>query len=257
MKNSFIPVNNNIDKAIAFAPSLTKSFRDKSMIKQKDHYIETLDIAQGLQNQGWHISSVCEQRGKNRKVASHFLKLEHPDFTLRKNDSKEGIANILLSNSCNGNAPLDLFLGVYRQVCSNGLIQKTPYFEHTLRHTPNTIKQIPQILAGVNKATEKVLEKFSNLKRRTLSLEEISGLANRAARLRFEKDQIDVNQLLQVNRPEDEGNDLWTVYNRIQENLTQPNRLFDRNGYVLSGVNGVRNDVKINQDLFELVEKLA
>jgi hypothetical protein len=31
---------------------------------------------------------------------------------------------------------------------------------------------------------------------------------------------VNVDDLLTVNRIEDEGNDLWTVFNRIQENLT-------------------------------------
>lgn len=254
MKNSFIPVNNNIDKAIAFAPSLTEEFRKNNLIKQKEHYIETLDIIEGLQNQGWKINSVCEQRGRNRKVSSHFIKMEHPDFILRKGSTKEGVANILLSNSCNGKSPLDLFLGVYRLVCSNGLVQKTPYFEHSLKHNSNSIKQIPRVLAGVNEATQKVLNGFEKLKHKVLTPEEMNALTNRAAALRFEKNQIDINQLLRVNRNEDEGNDLWSVYNRIQENLTQPNLLIDKQGNTISGITDVRSNMKVNQDLFELVE---
>ena len=88
MKNSFIPVNNNINKAIAFAPSLTKEFRDKNRIVQKPHYIETLDIIEGLQDQGWQIQGVCEQREKSRKVSNHFVKLEHPDFIISNKNSE-------------------------------------------------------------------------------------------------------------------------------------------------------------------------
>jgi len=32
---------------------------------------------------------------------------------------------------------------------------------------------------------------------------------------------IDINQMLQIRRAEDAGNDLWSVFNRVQENLLQ------------------------------------
>lgn len=258
MKNSFIPVNNDFNKAMAFAPSLTQEFRDKNMIKQKPHYIETVNVIEGLQDQGWEIHSVCEQRGSNRKVSNHFVKLKHPDFTLSNKNSKEGIANILLSNSCNGNSPLDLFLGVYRLVCSNGLVQKTPYFEHSLKHNKSNIERVPQILAGVNDATQRVLHGFEKLKHKELSLDEMMKLANQASKLRFQSNEIDIAQLLNVNRSADKGNDLWSVYNRIQENLTRRNLLVDKQGRLLPGIeHDVRTDTRVNQELFRLVENFA
>jgi hypothetical protein len=83
------------------------------------------------------------------------------------------------------------------------------------------------------------------------------ALASNAARLRFEDNTVDVTQLLRSHRAEDEGNDLWSIYNRIQENLTKSNLLVDRDGKLISGTSSVQNDIKINQDLFELVEDLV
>jgi hypothetical protein len=51
-------------------------------------------------------------------------------------------------------------------------------------------------------------------------------------------------QLLKVNRVEDEGNDLWAVFNRIQENLTADVRNF-------------KTDIKLNQQLFSLADQYA
>ncbi len=50
-----------------------------------------------------------------------------------------------------------------------------------------------------------------------------------------------VEDLLRVSRLEDEGNNLWAVYNRIQENLTYDVRNPDM-------------DIKLNQQLFALAE---
>ena len=82
-------------------------------------------------------------------------------------------------------------------------------------------------------------------------------LASNAAKLRFEDDTIDHTQLLKAYRSEDEGNDLWSVYNRIQENLTKSNLLVDRDGKLVSGVQSVSSDIKINKDLYQLVEEFA
>ena len=90
MKNSFIPVNNNIDKTIAFAPSLDQKFIKSNDIKQTPIYIPTIGVIENLQNQGWKINGVCEQRSKNRKISNHYVKLEPKNklelFNIIKND---------------------------------------------------------------------------------------------------------------------------------------------------------------------------
>ena len=49
MKNSYIPVNNSIDKALAFAPTLSESFRKNNQrISTKPKYIETIDVVENF-----------------------------------------------------------------------------------------------------------------------------------------------------------------------------------------------------------------
>lgn len=257
MKNSFIPINNDIDKAIAFAPSLDKAFRDRNSIKQKEHYIETLDVIENLQNQGWNIVGVCEQRGKNRKIASNFIKLEHSDFRMFNKRNVEGTANLYVSNSCNGSKPLNLDFGMHRLVCSNGLVRRTSFIEHKLNHNQKTLSRIPMVLANVNKAAEQVLTEFNKFKEVELTEAQINEIARKAARLRFDNNDVDVKQLLTIHRNEDQGNDLWSVFNRVQENLIKPGMLIDRNGRLISGIDNVKQNIQLNQDLFSLVETYA
>jgi hypothetical protein len=78
-------------------------------------------------------------------------------------------------------------------------------------------------------------------------------LATQAADTRFGKGhRIDVSQLLNVVRDEDKGDDVWTVFNRIQENLTQPHRITDHLGNMMNGVSDINEDTRINKELFEL-----
>ena len=85
---------------------------------------------------------------------------------------------------------------------------------------------------------ELIFDAYNRLKSRELNNRELLEIANRAAKLRFPTsyNELDYEQLLNVNRKEDEGNNLWLVYNRIQENLTKSGLLNSRNGNRLSGV---------------------
>jgi hypothetical protein len=84
------------------------------------------------------------------------------------------------------------------------------------------------------------------------------AMATRAATLRFGKNNsINVEQLLNTVRDEDKGDDVWTVFNRIQENLTQPFRIFDKTGKLLDGITNVNADTRINKELFQLAHAYA
>jgi hypothetical protein len=77
-------------------------------------------------------------------------------------------------------------------------------------------------------------------------------------KLRFVgRSDISPNQLLTVRRPEDAGDNLWNIYNRIQENLTQPGMIVDTSGNLISGVTSVQQDMEINKSLFSLVHAYA
>ena len=240
MRNSkltkFIPVDNNINKAIAFANTLDASnIRKVQRIKTKEFYIPTLDVIEKLQDEGWQISGVNEQRGKNRKITNNYVQLQHPDFAIKNSKGKdEALASLTITNSCNGAQPMKLDLGVYRQVCSNGLIA----FEFDFNN-------LDRFIANVSRKTSTVLNKFGQLKNTNLSASDMRRLANEAASLRYSNlEDFDIEDLLVVNRIEDEGNNLWTVFNRIQENLT-------------ADVSNLNEDIRLNKQLFALANQYA
>ena len=247
MRPKFIPVNNNIDKAIAFANTLdSNNIRNIQKIQTPQHYIETLDVVKILQNEGWELSGVDEYRNKQRKVVSHFLQLHHNDFQIVTNGKRDAVASITLSNSCDGKKPLEMSLGAYRQVCSNGLIVRENFATERFKHTQIDYHNLVSKINMFGNKADKVLNKFNELKQHNLDNDLIRRFATEAASLRFAPEEVNsrVEELLRVSRLEDEGNNLWAVYNRVQENLTHD----------------VRNpnvDIKLNQQLFSLAESYA
>jgi hypothetical protein len=248
MRNKFIPVDNDLNKAIAFANTLdNNNIRNVQRIKQKEFYIPTLDVITKLQDEGWQINGVAEQRGKNRKITSNYVQLQHPDFAVQNSKGKdEAFTSITLSNSCNGSRPLQMSLGLFRQVCTNGLIRFDQHAEtEKIKHIEVNARDLDRFVVSMNGKASQLLTEVNEMKHKGLSLEDMRKLAHEAARLRYNNlDDINIDDLLIVNRVEDESNDLWTIFNRIQENLTHD-------------VKNMSEDIRLNQQLFSLVENFA
>ena len=252
-----IPLNNDVDKLMAFIPSLNPSWRSNQRITSSPHQIESLDVINSFKEQGWRIAGAYEKlKNGSRKVGSHFIEMTHPDFMVKnKKGQTEAVANISIQNSCNGSKPLEIDLGAFRQVCSNGLVAHTSYSSYKLRHTEKNKNSLYDVLCLANSNAAKVIEEFNKMKHYDMSPSQMVEFAVNAAKIRFGDDynMVDISQLLKVVRSEDEGSDLWTVFNRVQENLTQSDRIVDVNGAVVSGL-GVEEDLRVNKELYSLVE---
>lgn len=247
MRYKFIPVNNSLNKAVAFANSLDNKFiTNVQKIKQKEFYIPTLDVVNKLQKEGWEIHGVDEKRGKSRKIDFNYIQMRHPDFSVKNNKGKnEALASLTIENSCSGTKPLKMDLGMYREVCSNGLITFDRMATgNKINHTKSNNEELDKIIYNLTSKSNKVIEEVISMKKKDMSFDQIKKLAYNASKLRFKENEegFNLNEILKVNRSEDEGNDVWTVFNRIQENLTHD-------------VINKQEDIRINQMLYDLVNQ--
>jgi hypothetical protein len=245
MNYKFIPVNNDLNKAKAFANTLDPNYISKvQRIKQPDFYIPTIDVVQKLQKEGWLINGVDEQRNKkSRKITNNYVQMTHPDFAVKNKQGKdEAYSSITISNSCSGDQPLSMGLGAYRMVCSNGHIRFDENAEHEkIKHTEINYKDLDRFVVNMNTKAQKLITELNEWKQQDMTLQQMRDLAYNAAKLRFSEDDVNFKpiDLLRVNRAEDEGNDVWTVFNRIQENLTHD-------------IKDKQADIWLNQQLFDL-----
>ncbi len=245
MQYKFIPVNNDLNKAIAFANTLDADYiRKTQRIKQTEFYIPTRDVVEKLQNEGWRINGVDEQRdNKTRKITHNYVQMTHPDFSIKNNKGNdEAFSSVLIKNNCAGSHPLQMSLGAFRMVCSNGAIRFVEDAEtEKIKHTEVNYKDLDRFVHSLNSKAQDIMAELNTWKQKNMTLEQIQELAYNAARLRYSEDdeRFDPNALLRVNRVEDEGNDVWTVFNRIQENLTHD-------------VKDKQTDIWLNQQLYDL-----
>ena len=102
MKYKFIPVDNDLNKAEAFANTLNNSnILNVQKIIQPESYIKTLDVIEMFQSEGWVLKGVAEQRNKgSRKVTHNFAQLHHPDFEIKtQHKGVDSVASITISIS--------------------------------------------------------------------------------------------------------------------------------------------------------------
>jgi len=245
MKYKFIPVNNDLNKAVAFANTLDSNYIKKTQrIKQTEFYIPNIDVVQKLQNEGSMINGVDEQRNnKTRKITNNYVQMTHPDFAVKNSKGKdEAYSSITIKNSCSGNQPLQMSLGAFRMVCSNGLVRFDEHAEsEKIKHTEINYRDLDRFVHSLNNKAQDVIAQLNTWKEKDMTLEQMRTLAYNAAKLRYSEDDENFNPdaLLQVNRVEDEGDDVWTVFNRIQENLTHD-------------VSDKQTDIWLNQQLYDL-----
>lgn len=255
VRDKFIPLNNDLTKLRVFLPSLDKNWRKNQRIESKPFQAETLDAVKEFLDRGWNVVGGYEKRASNRKVSNHYVKMMHPDFAVKGENT---YATLDISNSCKGSSPLSFDLGVWRQVCANGMVAQTKYSSAKVNHIEADINNLERIINQFDRNAPKVMSEFTQLKEKQLSPSEMLTLANSATELRFGKNHnIDTSQLLNIVREEDRGNDIWSVYNRIQENITQPGMLVDNNGRLINGVTDVAQDIRLNKELFSLVNAYA
>ena len=103
------------------------------------------------------------------------------------------------------------------------------------------------------------VDSMNKMKQIELNEEQMVEFATRALDTRFDEKQmkrinIDANQLLGVDRVEDKGNDVWVVFNRIQEKLLNGDFEYGQGNKMRKArkIKNFQQDARVNSELFDL-----
>jgi hypothetical protein len=229
-------------------------------------FVSSLDLIEHLDTQGWKMTNAKQSLSKgNREIyttyGTHIMEFQHEDLYMKDNHGGiEGRPTIVVVNNSNGNRPLGIDAGIFRLVCSNGLIIKTQDFGSMKeRHTKYTQDEVKGIVSQKIVDMEKAVGAINRWTQRLMTTKEQFSFATEALALRLSGDrtpeQYELISLLEPRRAEDKPNDLWHVYNRVQENIIKGG--FDLNERVARAIKNPMQDFAINQDLWSLAEKFA
>ena len=186
----------------------------------------------------------------------------NPEIVINGKDGDTVFPRILLTNSHDGKTAFSFMAGLFRLVCENGLVISDEEFgSMKIRHMGYDFESLQTTINEIVEKLPLTVECMNKLKEKQLTQEQKEHFALAALGLRFDTNNktFNMEELLQPTRKEDEGNDLWSVYNVIQEKLV--NGMVDyRNGNKQRKARRIKNfqqDIKINSELYELALNYA
>ena len=157
-----------------------------------------------------------------------------------------------MTNSHDGKAAFNFRVGIFRLVCSNGLVISDADFNNvSIRHINYTFETLQTKIQEVIAKLPGLVQKINLFKSTQLTENQMTDFATKAAALRT-KQRVDVLELLNAERTQDQGNDLWVVFNRIQEKLLGGS--YKAGKRKARSVKNFQKDIQINEQLFELAE---
>lgn len=231
-------------------------------LSQKYTFIPTDRVLTGLMSAGF--VPVEARQAHTRKGspahARHVVRLRRRFETVALRDS---VPEVVFLNSHDGTSAYQLRLGLFRAVCTNGLIVSVGAFPaYCVAHRGDVVDQVVTAALEASERFEALASRVERMELRRLDRGEQMEFAGKALALRFpDLDQagIQPSRLLECRRVDDTSENLWTVFNRVQENLlggglirrTETGRL-SRTRRITS----IREDVRLNGRLWDLAEEV-
>lgn len=242
-------------------------------------YIPTSEVIDGLMAQGFEPFKATQGNSRiegKRDFTKHMIRFRH-----RSSDNIAGtdVPEVVLINSHDGTSAYKLMAGIFRIVCSNGLVVCSANMgELSVPHKGNIVEKVIEGSFEIIGQSRKALGTIDGWQQLRLTSGEQEAFAEAAHTLRFADSEGEVNtpitasQLLRPRRSEDRGQaenwnrpapDLYRTMNVVQENVIKgglSNFRRDNTGVrraTTREVKGIDQDVKLNRALWQLAERMA
>jgi len=220
-----------------------------------DKYIQTPTsrVVEDLMSLGWQVTKAQEVKArKGQGFQKHIIVFRNPEIMIKGKDGDDSFPQILLTNSHDGKAAFNFRVGIFRLVCSNGLVISDADFSNVLiRHINYTFESLQAKVAEMITKLPNLVQKINLFKSTELTEDQMTDFAQKAMQLRT-KERVNIMDVLTPDRPQDSGNDLWVVFNRVQEKLLGGS--YRAGKRKARSVKNFQKDIELNEKLFELAE---
>jgi len=261
---------------VALKNTMTNSEIEKLGLSKHYSFVPTMRVVNDLRTLGYEVTDAVQVKARKKTTngyQKHMITLEHPKY---KVEGSEEYPQILLTNSHDGGNAFSLSAGIFRLVCSNGLVIKTEdYGTARLVHKGYSFEAVQELVKQFEETMGEVLTKITAMKKVELTKAQQIEFAKQAALLRFKSkpynedniaDVVDIDDLLNVERKEDAGNGLYEVFNRVQESIVQGKYLYASSGKVKDAdtktrkarpIKNFKQSISVNKKLSELAFELV
>ncbi len=230
---------------------------------EKYSHIPTDRIIHDMEALGWGVVDAKQVRArKGEGFQKHLVVFRNNDLFIEGEDGDDVFPQILLTNSHDGKNSFTFKCAMFRMVCENGLVISTQDFTDVrIRHMNYTFDTLQTQIRLVIEQLPLTIRSMNQMKQTQLGQEQMLDFAQKALSTRFtgtemNNIQIDLHQLLESTRKEDEGNGLWEIFNRVQEKIINGGFSYTVGAKSRKArkIKNFQQDVKINSELWKVAE---
>ena len=266
----------SLEELKEIAPSIfTKKGSDKTSSKYT--HIPTDRVIKDLELLGWGVVDAKEVNARQDKgYQKHLVVFRNPDVSINKKSTNvdgevfEDIVfpQILVTNSHDGKNSFKFQAGLYRMVCENGLVIADQQFEdYTIRHMGYDFEALQGVIKDMISNLDLTIESMNKMRKIELDENQQFEFAKKLLDIRVEgTDNLyreeQIGDILVPQRKEDFGDDLWSVFNRVQENIVEGNFKY-YNAKTLGTerqarpIKNFKQDMDVNKKLFSAALEYA
>lgn len=229
-------------------------------VSDKYSFIPTINAVNHLRDAGW--KPIEARQGSPRLFEKRNFQRHSITFTKPELDLGDRRLQMTLYNSHDCGSSYILSGGVYRLVCSNGMVVGSNQAEYRHRHIGFNADHFIESAKFVANKMNKIATNLTKWESIELTPNEQGIFASAAHEVMFQgkNPTIQPNQLLIARRAADKGDDLWTTFNRIQENVIKGGlRGQSARGRrsQTRGITSIHRDKTLNQSLWSMADYMA
>ena len=280
------------DELREIAPSIF-STKPSPEVSTKYSHIPTDKLIDDMDLLGWKVIDAKEVNARQKSTIGyqkHLVVFRNPDIVInqmpkniresitsptgyrrtdgtfaKKNPIDTVFPQILLTNSHDGKNAFTFTAGLFRMVCENGLVVSTNEFEKVaIRHMGYDFDELQKQITEMVEKLPLTVESMNNMIDTKMNQKSILKFAKDMLAVRFPEDElrritIDMDEFITPVRPEDKGDDLWSVFNVIQEKIIEGD--FD---YTVGTkhrkarqIKNFKQDMDLNSKMFDIALEYA
>lgn len=240
-------------------------FTEKGAPNVSDKYahISTEKIIDDMALLGWGVVDAKEVKARKADTVGfqkHLVVFRNNEIQITSEDGDNVFPQILLTNSHDGKNAFTFTAGLFRLVCENGLVVSSREFENMkIRHYGYTFEELQETIKTMVEKLPLTVESLNKFRSIELGQDQMLDFAKKALETRFTEDEletikIDLKDLLTPTRKEDNGSDLWSVYNVVQEKLVHGmfNYQYGTKVRKARKIKNFNKDLELNEKLYDL-----
>jgi hypothetical protein len=224
-------------------------------------FISTREIVTALIDAGFEPTLAVQTRSRagNAGYARHMLRFQPVVQCLSLDDV---LGEIVLINSHDGRSAYQLRAGLFRPVCTNGMLTAIGDFGLIhVSHRGNVVANVVEAAQRITREFGLVGEAVEQMRGTQLSGGQQLDFAREALALRFPgatEPPVQPAQLLERRRMADIGDDVWRTFNAVQEAVVQgglSGRTAKGRAMRTRCIRAIRENVRLNTGLWNLALK--